>query len=159
MWQVRNLKLFLFQENVAFKEDDLPNIALEGLDALHYGIYGRAPTTGEWKLLDEKQSALSRYLDSHLRRKLRLSQMRKYFTTVPVVFLVIALISQAGGIVQHVFEMPGSVREIIYRFPPTATAAKLRAGPSRIRRNVTRTELKPTEQSHAGRRRHRLHRA
>src|SRR5271165_6563805 len=103
LWQIRNLKLFLFQENVAFKEEDLPKIGLEGLDAIQYSIYGRSPTAAEWNLLDAKQSALSSYLDGRLRWKLRLSHMRKYYTTIPVMFLLISVIALAGGIVQHIF--------------------------------------------------------
>ncbi len=101
--QVRTLKLFLFQESVSFKEEDLPKIGLESLDAIRFNIFGRSPTVDEWSLLDAKQSALSSYLDIRLRWKLRLSRMRKYYTTLPVVFLFGSVFALALGSYQSIF--------------------------------------------------------
>ncbi len=101
--QVRKVKRLLFQESVAFKAEDLPNIGLEKLEAISFHVYGRTPTAEEWTLLDAKQSVISGYLDGRLRWKLKMSRLRLYFTTVPVVFLVTAVFALAGGIVRAMF--------------------------------------------------------
>lgn len=107
--QVRALKRFLFQESVAFKATDLPHIGLEQLEAISFHTFGRTPNAQEWAVLDSKQSVLSSYLDARLRWKLKLSQLRVFFTTIPVIFLLIAVVALGLSLVRSIFfETPPS---------------------------------------------------
>jgi hypothetical protein len=114
--QIRRLKQFFFQENVAFKPDDLAAIGLGVLDRITFHPYGREPKAEEWMLLDEKQSVLTTYLDDKLKWKFRLRNMRAYFTVIPVVFLVCAITALFIGTGIDIYndKMEGHLHNIVY---------------------------------------------
>jgi hypothetical protein len=91
--ELRQLKEFLFEEKVQFKEDDLDGIDLEELNNLAYASVGRVPSVGEWRTLDEKLSKLASYLNDDLRRKIRIHELKLYFRYLPIGFLATTVVS------------------------------------------------------------------
>ncbi len=104
--ELRGLKEFLFEEKVQFKEDDLDSIDLEELNNLSYSTSGRVPTADEWRTLDEKLTKLASYLGDDLRRKIRLRELRVFFRTLPIIFLVLSVITSIVYLILPLF--PGS---------------------------------------------------
>jgi hypothetical protein len=91
--EVQDLKRFLFEEKAKFDPTQLQSIDLGVLNNLSYSEKGRAPTSGEWKLLDEKISVLASYLTDDLRQKIRIRELRIFFGVIPLTFLVAALLT------------------------------------------------------------------
>lgn len=91
--QVLELKQFLFEEKVKFNPKQLGAIELGPLNNLSYRALGRLPTVEEWKMLDEKLSALASYLNEDLRRKIRIRELGVFFGTLPIIFLLLAISS------------------------------------------------------------------
>jgi hypothetical protein len=91
--ELRQLKEFLFEEKVQFKEDDLDGIDLEELNNLSYKASGRVPSVGEWRTLDEKLSKLASYLNDDLRRKIRIHELKLFFRILPIGFLATTVVS------------------------------------------------------------------
>jgi hypothetical protein len=89
--EVQDLKQFLFEEKVKFEPSQLGSIDLGSLNNLRLGLQGRRPTSEEWKLLDEKISVLSSYLNDELRQKIRIRELSIFFGTIPLAFLVASL--------------------------------------------------------------------
>ncbi|MBR0740867.1 hypothetical protein JQ581_28420 [Bradyrhizobium liaoningense] len=89
--ELKNLKQFLFEQKVKFEPDQLNSIDLGSLNNLYFSSAGRLPDTAEWKLLDEKLSALASYLSDELRQKIRIRELGLFFGTVPLTFLLLAL--------------------------------------------------------------------
>jgi hypothetical protein len=87
--EVRKLKDFLFEEKVQFKSDQLDAIDLGPLNSLSYRASGREPEDAEWKLLDEKLSNLTSYLDENLRPKIRIRELSRFFGLIPLSLLLI----------------------------------------------------------------------
>src|SRR5271168_1346699 len=104
--ELRQLKEFLFEEKVQFKEEDLDIIDLEELNNLSYSPTGRVPNAGEWRTLDEKLAKLASYLSDDLRRKIRLRELRVFFRTLPIIFLVLSVITSIVYLILPLF--PGS---------------------------------------------------
>ena len=107
--EIYKLKQFLFEEKVAFPPDQLGSIDLGPLNNLKYGPKGRSPTNEEWKLLDQKLSSLSSYLDDGLRQRLRIGQLGIFFGPMPLAFLLIAAIATIGYAVYPHFLTYGSL--------------------------------------------------
>ena len=89
--EVQDLKQFLFEEKVKFEPTQLGAIDLGSLNNLRFGSKGRQPTSDEWKLLDEKISLLSTYLNDELRQKIRIRELSVFFGVIPLSFLVASL--------------------------------------------------------------------
>jgi hypothetical protein len=49
------------------------------------------PTSEEWRLLDEKISALASYLSDELRQKIRIRELSVFFDVLPLIFLLATL--------------------------------------------------------------------
>ena len=91
--ELRTLKQFLFEERIQFKNDELDALDLEKLNNLSYSSSGRAPTSTEWKTLDEKLSILASYLNEKLRRKIRIRELGFFFRILPICFLALSVVS------------------------------------------------------------------
>jgi hypothetical protein len=101
--ELRALKEFLFEEKVQFKEEDLDSIDLEELNNLSYSASGRIPSAGEWRTLDEKLTKLVSYLSDDLRRKIRIRELRLFFRTLPIIFLVFSVFSSMTYLIIRYF--------------------------------------------------------
>jgi hypothetical protein len=91
--QLRELKQFLFEEKVKFETDELDCIDLVELNNISYSGRGRVPSVGEWRTLDAKLAKLASYLNDEMRRKIRIRELKVFFTTLPVLFLGMLVIS------------------------------------------------------------------
>jgi hypothetical protein len=89
--EVQNLKRYLFEEKVKFKRGQLGSIDLGPLNNLRFWSQGRTPTPGEWKLLDQKMSILTSYLNDELRQKIRIRELRIFFGLIPLAFLLASI--------------------------------------------------------------------
>jgi hypothetical protein len=85
--EIHKLKNFLFEEKVVLAPEKQELVDLGPLNNMRYRHFGRVPDLSEWKLLDEKLSALSSTLDEALRQKLRIRELSMYFGTMPIWFL------------------------------------------------------------------------
>jgi len=91
--ELHNIKNFLYEEKVKFDSDKIAEVDLGVLNQLYYGGGGRLPSAGEWALLDEKLCVLVSYLDDNLRRKLRIRELGLFFWSIPLAFLIFAILS------------------------------------------------------------------
>jgi hypothetical protein len=91
--QIREIKGFLFEEKVSIKPQDVTQIDLGALNNLIYGRQGRLPTPSEWRILDEKLSVLTSYLDPTLKRKIRIRELDFFFGPLPLVLLLLTAIT------------------------------------------------------------------
>ena len=91
--QLRELKQFLFEEKVKFETDDLDFIDLGELNNISYSGRGRIPSVGEWRTLDAKLAKLASYLNDEMRRKRRIRELKVFFTTLPILFLSLLVVS------------------------------------------------------------------
>jgi hypothetical protein len=86
--QVQSLKNFLFEEKVRFNPEQLDSLDLGALNNLRQGQFGRAPSSEEWRLLDEKLSVLASYLTDELRQKIRIRELGLFFGPMPLAFSI-----------------------------------------------------------------------
>ncbi len=93
--QIWKIKEFLFEEKVNIKPQDVDQIDLGLLNNLIYGRRGRLPTPLEWRMLDEKLSVLTSYLDSTLKHKIRIRELDFFFGPLPLVLLLLTAITTA----------------------------------------------------------------
>jgi hypothetical protein len=91
--ELRELKQFLFEEKVQFKESDLDSIDLKALNNLSYSTARRVPSAAEWHTLDEELAKLASYLTEELRRKLRIRELALFFRILPIIFLACLIVS------------------------------------------------------------------
>jgi hypothetical protein len=91
--QIRKTKAFLFEEKVNIKPQDVDQVDLGSLNNLIYDRRGRLPTPLEWRMLDEKLSVLSSYLDSTLKRKIRIRELDFFFGPLPLVLLLLTAVT------------------------------------------------------------------
>jgi len=91
--ELHNIKNFLYEEKVKFDSDKIAEVDLGVLNQLYYGGGGRLPSADEWALLDEKLCVLVSYLDDNLRRKLRIRELGLFFWSIPLAFLIFAILS------------------------------------------------------------------
>jgi hypothetical protein len=91
--QIRRVKEFLFEEKVNIKPQDVEQIDLGSLNNLIYGRRGRLPTPLEWRMLDEKLSVLTSYLDFTLKRKIRIRELDFFFGPLPLVLLLLTAVT------------------------------------------------------------------
>lgn len=89
--EIKNLKQFLFEQKVRFEPAQLDSIDLGLLNNLQFDGSGRPPTPEEWRLLDDKISALASYLSDDLRQKIRVRELSIFFDVLPLVFLLATL--------------------------------------------------------------------
>lgn len=90
--EVQDLKQFLFEEKAKFEPGQIGAIDLGLLNNLTFDLRGRSPTIEEWKLLDEKISALSSYLTDDLRQKIRIRKLSIFFGMIPLLFLIASMV-------------------------------------------------------------------
>lgn len=84
---LRELKQFLFEEKVKFATEDLDCLDLVRLNNICYSSRGRVPSIAEWRTLDAKLAKLAAYLNDEMRRKIRIRELKVFFTTLPMIFL------------------------------------------------------------------------
>ena len=85
--RLRKLKRFLFDEKVQISPDQLAEIDLAALNNYRYSASGRPPNEAEWSKLDTVFSTVISHLDSNLKRKVRILELRKFFNIIPLIFL------------------------------------------------------------------------
>jgi hypothetical protein len=112
--ELRKLKEFLFEEKVQFKQKDLDSIDLEELNNLSYSTTGRVPNAGEWRTLDEKLTKLTSYLGDDLRRKIRIRELKLFFRTLPIIFLVSSVFSSMIYLNHKYFPNPSSPWRLLF---------------------------------------------
>lgn len=112
--ELRELKEFLFEEKVQFKEEDLGSIDLEELNNLSYSTSGRVPSADEWRTLDEKLSKLASYLSDDLRRKIRIRELGLFFRTLPIIFLTSSVVSTIVYLTLPLYPSASSWRLVLW---------------------------------------------
>lgn len=101
--QVRKLKCFLFEEKIKINKDQLQTIDLGELNNFIYDKNGRVPSQLEWRLLDEKLSAITLLLNDDLKTRIRISDLGIFFGQMPLLFLGFTTISTIGyGMLEYV---------------------------------------------------------
>jgi hypothetical protein len=106
---IKELKQFLFDEKVLLQADALESIDLGSLNNLKYAAGGRAPTEDEWRALDQKLAALTPLLTPDLRWKLRIRDLRFFFTTVPIFFMAMTLVATFALVLLMTFGQGDSI--------------------------------------------------
>jgi hypothetical protein len=101
--RLQNLKQFLFDERVVLSPDELTSIDLGNLNNLRYSFSGRPPTEAEWSQLDRNFVAIAAHLGPDLKRKARIYELGFFFSRIPLIFLLAAIISTASYILLSYF--------------------------------------------------------
>jgi hypothetical protein len=122
--QLRKLKSFLFEEKVKIKKDQLQSIDLGELNNFTCDKNGRVPSQVEWRLLDEKLSAITSLLNDDLKTRIRISDLGIFFGQLPLLFLGFTTISTIGyGMLRYAGNHGGggkSASNNVHLFVPSA---------------------------------------